>query len=269
MGESVESKGKDAARLVRGGATLLAGSVLADSAMEHYRGSFHNPAMTLPLVASSALIAFNTTNAGGEGPRAATHGAAIAIGLAGLGFHLFNVDKRPGGASFTNFFYGAPVGAPGALLLAGAVSALADGLKRGQKAIGPVRIGSGRAAGALAAFGIAGTVAEAGLLHLRGAFHDPFMWAPVTLPPLAAASLAVDTIRAQPSRISYGLLGATVALGFIGVGFHSWGVARNMGGWRNWRQNLLAGPPIPAPPAFTALALVGLAALLLMGRKGD
>jgi LPXTG-motif cell wall-anchored protein len=40
-----------------------------------------------------------------------------------------------------------------------------------------------------------------------------------------------------------------------------------MGGWRNWRQNLLAGPPIPAPPAFTGLALAGLGALLLMKRR--
>jgi hypothetical protein len=34
-----------------------------------------------------------------------------------------------------------------------------------------------------------------------------------------------------------------------------------MGGWRNWSQNLLNGPPLPAPPAFTALAIAGLAAL--------
>jgi hypothetical protein len=38
-------------------------------------------------------------------------------------------------------------------------------------------------------------------------------------------------------------------------------VQRRMGGWNNWRQNLLAGPPLPAPPAFTGLALAGLAAL--------
>ena len=37
--------------------------------------------------------------------------------------------------------------------------------------------------------------------------------------------------------------------------------------WRNWRQNILAGPPIPAPPAFTGLALAGLGALILMRRR--
>ncbi len=57
------------------------------------------------------------------------------------------------------------------------------------------------------------------------------------------------------------ILWITAALGFGGAGFHAYGVSRNMGGWRNWSQNVLAGPPIPAPPAFTALALAGLGAL--------
>ena len=37
-----------------------------------------------------------------------------------------------------------------------------------------------------------------------------------------------------------------------------------MGGWRNWSQNVLNGPPMPAPPSFTGLALAGLAALSLI-----
>ncbi|MBA3811346.1 MAG: hypothetical protein H0X27_06835, partial [Caulobacteraceae bacterium] len=56
----------------------------------------------------------------------------------------------------------------------------------------------------------------------------------------------------------------TAALGVIGVAFHARGVARMMGGWRNWSQNLIDGPPAPAPPAFSALALAGLAALSLI-----
>jgi len=54
------------------------------------------------------------------------------------------------------------------------------------------------------------------------------------------------------------------------VGFHAFGVSRGMGGWRNWSQNLLNGPPLPAPPSFTGLALAGLAALgLLEGEAND
>ncbi|MGH7011532.1 MAG: hypothetical protein ACREEX_11925, partial [Caulobacteraceae bacterium] len=60
------------------------------------------------------------------------------------------------------------------------------------------------------------------------------------------------------------LLWATAAAGIAGPFFHAFGVSRQMGGWRNWRQNVLSGPPIPAPPAFAGLALVGLLALKLM-----
>ena len=43
--------------LVAAGAALLGLSVLADSGMEHYRGSFHNKAMALPLVPPPLPIA--------------------------------------------------------------------------------------------------------------------------------------------------------------------------------------------------------------------
>jgi hypothetical protein len=58
-------------------------------------------------------------------------------------------------------------------------------------------------------------------------------------------------------------------MGFAGVGFHIYGVQRNMGGWRNWRQNMLNGPPLPAPPSFTGLALAGLAAMGLLRDHPD
>ncbi len=37
-----------------------------------------------------------------------------------------------------------------------------------------------------------------------------------------------------------------------------------MGGWRNWSQNALSGPPLPAPPSFTGVALAALAGLRLL-----
>ena len=48
--------GRTPARLVAGGAALVAASVLTDSALEHYRGQFRNPAMWLPLAASAVAI---------------------------------------------------------------------------------------------------------------------------------------------------------------------------------------------------------------------
>ena len=132
--------------------------------------------------------------------------------------------------------------------------------------MGPLNLTNGRAIAGVAAIGIAGTVAEAALLHFRGAYHNPAMFLPVAVPPIAAASLARDAVSGEPTAITTGLLAATAALGLIGVAFHSYGVHRNMGGWRNWRQTVLAGPPLPAPPAFTGLAIAGIGALLLMRR---
>ena len=130
---------------------------------------------------------------------------------------------------------------------------------------------AGRALAALTGAGLLGTSGEAGLLHFRGAYHNPFMFAPVTIPPITAA-LMVTTAAGSPRRnrwFTRWWLRLTMLLGFAGVGFHAYGVSRNMGGWRNWSQNVLNGPPLPAPPSFTGLALAGLAALGLLDDHPD
>jgi hypothetical protein len=46
--------------------------------------------------------------------------------------------------------------------------------------------------------------------------------------------------------------------------FHAYGIHRNMGGWHNWSQMILQGPPLPAPPAFLGIAVAGLGILPLL-----
>ena len=258
------------ARSFNRSSALLALSVLADSAMEHYRGSFDNPAMYTPLV-SSTLSLLAGLHGGGD-PRSQKHFVrhavyltAAAAGLSGTAFHLYNITKRPGGWSWNNLLHAAPLGAPMALLLSGALGATGE-LLRDEPAVDPQLFGmpAGRALGLLVAAGLAGTIAEAGLLHFRGSFQHRAMYAPVTLPPIAAALLAQAALGAPRERwVTRLWLRITAALGFIGAGFHARGIARRQGGWRNWSQNLFAGPPLPAPPSFSALALAGLAALHL------
>lgn len=255
--------GRNAAPQVTGlyaAAGLLALSVLLDSALEHYRGGYQNPGMYTPLVASAVTAGAAAADAarGRPGGRA-IYATAAAVGLGGLGFHLFNVLKRPGRLNWQNLFYAAPVGAPAALSLAGLLGLAAGAAQRGWR-------GAGRKLAGLAALGLAGTVGEAGLLHFRGSFQNPFMWAPVSLPPVGAALLAKAAADgdARPRPLTRAWLGLTAALGLAGVGFHVFGISRAMGGWRNWRQTLVDGPPIPAPPAFTALSIAGLAALALV-----
>ena len=257
-------------------AALLAGSVLSDSAIEHYRGSFQNRAMYAPLVSAAlavgaGLLAMRDPGGASRGGRSAVHALAAAVGLAGLGFHAYNVAKRPGGVSWLNLFYAAPVGAPAALTLAGALGWSAERL-RAQPTRGNARLfgmPADRALATVSAVGLAGTAAEAALLHFRGAYHNPAMVLPVAAPPVAAGLLAWSACSPTPRArgLARAWLKLTALLGLAGMGFHAYGVSRNMGGWRNWRQNLLNGPPIPAPPSFMALAVSGLAALLLQGER--
>jgi hypothetical protein len=258
----------DAARRFNHSSALLAFSALADSAVEHYRGSFDNPAMYTPLVSAACSLAAGLH--GGADGTAAAHSVrhavyctATAAGVAGTAFHLYNVTKRPGGFSWHNLFYGAPLGAPMALLLSGALGAIGERL-RNEPAIDPRLAGmpAGKALALAAAIGLLGTVAEVGLLHFRGAFQHRAMYAPVTVPPVAAALLASAALTApRERRLTRIWLRVTAALGVVGTLFHARGIARSQGGWRNWSQNILGGPPLPAPPSFTALALAGLAAL--------
>src|SRR5581483_7933471 len=187
--------------------------------------------------------------------------------------HAYNILKRPGGLSWSNLFYAAPVGAPAALTLAGL-------LGRGAELVRDARpwrratvrgLSAGRVLAATASIGLAGTVGEAGLLHFRGNFQNPAMILPVTAPPVASALLGAAAVR--PGRgintIARWWLRLTALLGIGGVGFHAYGVSRGMGGWRNWSQNILNGPPLPAPPSFTGLAIAGLAALALLDEEAD
>ncbi|MCW2239966.1 hypothetical protein [Azospirillum canadense] len=261
-------------------AALLGLAALADSAVEHYRGSFHNPAMVTPLAVSTAVIGVSLFGTLDDRPRAhavrdAAYGGAILTGAVGTGFHLFNVTKRPGGLSWLNLFYGAPIGAPSAVALAGLLGFFAERVRHTRPGEAPAKapkvlgVPAADALAALVSLGILGTVAETALLHFRGAFHDPAMYLPMVVPPVGAALLAGTVLsgNGRPAMAStraarWGLR-ATAALGFVGVGFHAFGVHRNMGGWRNWSQNILNGPPLPAPPSYTALALAGLATLSL------
>ena len=279
-----------AARLAAWGAAMLASSVLVDSAMEHYRGSYQKRAMTVAPPAAAVTVAAAVATA--LSPRflrlkSAIFSFAVLTGLAGTGFHARNIVRRTGGLSLNNVFYRAPFGAPAALALAGAGGLGAAVVQRASAryaasapasaasplgtygAARPDRTTIGRAMGFLTATGLFGLTAEVGLLHFRGAFQNPFMWAPVLcLPATGAALLAksVETRLADPAinRWAGVGLGTTAFLAIAGTGLHAWGVGRSMGGFRNWTQNLFAGPPIAAPPSLAGIAFLGFAALDLL-----
>lgn len=267
-----------AARRLNRGSALLAASVLLDSAVEHYRGGFYNPAMVTPLLTSLAALSSNLHSHLDSKQKRHIYrdvvcAATAVTGIAGTGFHIYNVLKKPGGLSWQNVFYSGPLGAPAAIFLSGALGLLAERVRDTPPGRTPRILGfnAGRALSLFTAIGLLGTTGEAGLLHFRGAFQNPAMYLPVTMPPAAAALLAGVAMGnpRQDHWLTRWWLRLTALMGFAGAGFHTYGVSRAMGGWRNWRQNMVDGPPLPAPPSFTGLALAGLAALALLRAHPD
>ena len=252
-----------AAEALGAGAAILCLSVALDSGIEHYRGQFKDramfvgPTMAALGLAAATTIAFRPERARDRLPRIALFTVG-ATGLIGLGFHTYNLLKRPGELDALNLFYGAPMGAPAALTLAGLYGVIAGEMLTGRDY---VRTRLPRHTAGLIAFSLMGTVAEAGLLHFRGAFQDPIMYAPVTIPPLAAMTIAAAMVWPRAAVAAQPLLKATALLGIAGPMFHAYGIHRNMGGWRNWSQMILQGPPLPAPPAFLGIAVAGLGIL--------
>lgn len=260
------SKQHVAAQAIAAGAAILCLSVALDSGIEHYRGSFKDramfvgPTMALLGLAAASWVAFRPEEAAKRLPRMAFATVGVA-GLAGLGFHAYNILKRPGQFRALNLFYGAPAGAPAALTLAGVYGVIAGQIISGSR---HVKARLPRYSAALIAFSLLGTVAEAGFLHFRGAFQNPAMYAPVTIPPLAAIAIGAAALSPRASAAATPLLKATAVLGIAGPMFHAYGIHRNMGGWKNWSQMLLQGPPLPAPPAFLGIAVAGLGLLPLL-----
>ena len=267
-----------AARRLNRAAGTLALSVLADSAVEHYRGSFKNKAMFTPLVVSALTLATSIhgtsdSRRGAHAMRDILYAVAAATGLIGTGFHFYNVGKKTGGFCWQNVFYRAPLGAPMAILLSGLVGFCSERVRDSTPGATPTifKLPAGRTMAAVMGAGLVGTTFEAGLMHLRGAFHNPFMTLPVTLPPVGALLMG-SAAAGPPGRnlwFTRWWMRLLAVMGFTGVGFHAYGVSRNMGGWRNWSQNILNGPPLPAPPSFAGLALASLAALGLMDDHPD
>ena len=257
--------------LLDAAAGVLAFAVMSDSGLEHFRGSYKNRAMFVAPTISAATLAAACGLLGGGRVRRGVFAAAVAAGLIGTGFHVYNIAKREGGFRWLNLFYGAPLGAPGTIAMAGLYGLAAEPWEgSGLVAQAIRRLRRGPLLAWSAVVGLIGTIAEVGLFHYRGNFQNPFMYAPVTLPPLATGALAAATLwpATQVRRLAGLLLGLTGAAGVAGMAFHAYGVQRCMGGWANWRQNAIDGPPLPAPLGFLGMALAGLAALARMEPAG-
>ena len=101
---------------------------------------------------------------------------------------------------------------------------------------------------------------ELTLLHFRGAFQSKFMWVPVLSLPAAIAGGVASGLKKDERRsrdIFRPVAWSLTAMGTLGTFFHLRGIARQMGGFFNWKYNVVTGPPFPAPMQVALLGLLG------------
>jgi hypothetical protein len=250
--------------------TLL---LLADALAGHCRSGFALRVQYAPFVSGGLLII--TAVAAAIAPGVALlnislRGAgwlAVASGLVGFGFHhYYGIARKPGGYKWLLHYlmYGAPPLAPLALATNGALALLAARGLAGGARVGGLSMRA--ALLILVAVALAGAIVQATILHYRGAFNNPAMYAPLSAPALAVAAgtwsaIAPNSVTLFALTI---LLWMTFLIGFVGLGMHLRGYARQMGGLYVFLSNLLEGPPAWAPAHFAGFAAVGLITVHLL-----
>jgi hypothetical protein len=268
--------GLDGFRWVALVAAVLTLVTLAEALTGHYRSGFPLRAQYAPLASGGLLVVAAVAAValpGSPWVETALRAAgwlSVATGVIGAGYHhYFGIVKKAGGYNWLLHYlmYGAPQLAPFALSASGALAVIAASGMAGRPAV--FGVGLRVALLGTVAIALAGAVAQAGILHYRGAFNNPLMYAPFTAPLLAAAAstwCVVDPISPVRSALTPLFL-LTFLTGFVGAGMHLRGLDRQMGGLHIWLFNLLQGPPVWAPAMFAGFAAVGLAVEhLLSGR---
>lgn len=250
--------------------TLL---LLADAFAGHYRSGFVFRTQYAPFLSGGLLIVSAATAC--VAPHAAwtntalrvTGWVTVASGIIGFGFHhYYGIAKKPGGYSWLLHYlmYGAPQLAPLALSWTGALALLAARGLAGETSLAGLNLHA--ALFALVAVALAGAVLQAAILHYRGAFNNPAMYAPLTAPLLAVIACVWTAIA--PGGVALTvltiLLWLTLLIGFVGLGMHLRGFGRQMGGLYVTVFNWLEGPPAWAPALFAGCAAVGLVAVHLL-----
>jgi hypothetical protein len=254
-------------------AAVLTLLLVADAFAGHYRSGFGFRSQYAPFISGGLLIvsavaaAFVPEAAWANLALRAAGWLAIIAGAVGFGFHhYYGMVKKPGGYKWLLHYlmYGAPQLAPLGLTATGALALItANGLARQTSFIGmDVRA----ALFVFVAIALVGAILQTGILHYRGSFNNPAMYAPFAAPLLAVfASLWIILAPSRAAWVALSiLLWLTFLTGFVGLGMHLRGIGRQMGGLYVTIFNWLEGPPAFAPALFIGLAAVGLVTIYLL-----
>jgi hypothetical protein len=246
---------------------LMTAVLLGDAWAGHYRRDFAHAVQYAPFPIGGLLILCALAAASAPHSRPlgwAVQGIgwlSIGAGLAGFGFHhYYGMLRKPGGYRrwLDSLMYGAPPLAPLALSLMGALALTASRAELGHTQLAGIPIDT--ALLIMIVVGLCGAIAQAAILHFRGAFNNPLMYAPLSVPLLAVlAGIWMMVAPSSPARVvTIVLLWLTLLTGFVGLGMHLRGFDRQMAGLYVPLFNWLQGPPAFAPALFAGLAALGL-----------
>jgi hypothetical protein len=248
---------------------LLTLLVLVEAWIGHYRSGFPLRAQYAPFASGALLIVAGLVTLivpGAAWAQAALRAAgwlAVVTGLVGVGYHhYYGIVEKAGSYKWLLHYlmYGAPQLAPLALSTVGALGVIAAEGAAGRPAVLGVELRS--ALLGIVAVALMGAITQSGILHYRGAFNNPVMYAPLTVPVLTAVTSGWMSAApaAAPYALGRGLFVLTFLIGFLGLGMHLRGLDRQMGGLHVFLFNLLQGPPPLAPATFAGLSVIGLIA---------
>jgi hypothetical protein len=250
------------ARLLRLLTTISIPPLWAEIAILHYRGSFQNKYMWVPVLSLPIIMAGGIASALNRNERRARSTflpfalAMMVLGAVGTFFHLRGVKRQMGG--FRNWKYnvmtGPPFPAPMQIMLTGALASAAsmpstdNETQRLARFVHLINIPS------YVLFGL-----EAGWNHWMGGYYNKAMFVPVTLSPTMVVTEAASLSGSRTARRwQLALSAIATAAGLIGFGFHLWNISKRQSGW-SW-QSLFYGPPTVAPLQLTAQGIAGLLA---------
>lgn len=249
-------------RLIRLGVAAGVPPLWSEIALLHFRGSFQNKFMWIPVVYLPVEMAGGILASSVDQPitqrlfRALSWGTAVVGGL-GTFFHLLGARRQMGGLYNWryNLMTGPPAMAPPQVLLFGLLGALATGRREQGNMLRRLRLGNAASLLILAM--------DSGSSHYQNYYSNRVQYTPLILAPaLAAAEVAAEagspSVRRVGRRAETLLSAAAVAAGVIGFGFHLWNVSKRAGGF-SW-QNFFYGAPTGAPLQISGQGALGLLA---------
>jgi hypothetical protein len=268
-GVPVKEEGKTGAlerlglpRLLRLGVAGGVPPLWSEITLLHFRGSFQNkymwvPVVYLPVEMAAGMVASTLDQPQSQKLFRALSWGTVAIGGLGTFFHLLGARRQMGGLYNWryNLMTGPPVMAPPQVALFGLLGVLGTGRRDTGDMVRRLRLGAAASDLLLAL--------DSGQSHYQNYYANRVQYTPLILAPaLAAAHVAAElphpSVRRAGRRVEKVLAATAAVAGLVGFGFHLWNVRKRAGGF-SW-QNVFYGAPTGAPLQLTGQGALGLLA---------